>query len=185
MVHLENLKMKTMNETIKNNLEKMYHTYGDTFKNLSFSTEHNKSCVISEARAINGDQLKTNCCKKSSGIESVDAISFNKNKMKFIFIEFKIKQIKNLRERDKFESLIKDLNEKFAGSWNCFGHNIDKYHDCQKNKIEKIFVYKIKDKMRDSMIEFNPLKRELQKYNIAIISAKLFEEKVKNYEYRI
>jgi len=105
--------------------------------------------------------------------------------MKFIFIEFKIKQIKNLRERDKFESLIKDLNEKFAGSWNCFGHNIDKCHDYQKNKIEKIFVYKIKDKMRDSMIEFNPLKRELQKYNIAIMSAKLFEEKVKNYEYRI
>ncbi|WP_249728544.1 hypothetical protein [Spiroplasma attinicola] len=176
--------MMNMTEIIKHNLEIMYKSYHNTFENLSMGGEHNnKPCVKSKEEAISGDRLKEGCnkCKKYEENKSVDAISFNKNK--FIFIEFKIKQRQNMK--NELHKLSKTLKDKFYYSLKCFRHNLDKDEVWEPRPVEKIFVYKLDDRVRNQRIELKPLKYELKDTNIVIMRSEDFDEKINNYKYNI
>lgn len=175
--------MTKLNEITKQKLKKIYSELGCSFSDLSFSKESKKSCVESEAKAINGDRLKENClkCKKLNKIKSVDAISFNKNR--FIFMEFKIKNLDSLKKSSN--TLLKNLCKKFDDSWKCFQHNIDTECLYSKTNQEKIFVYKIRDKVRDSTNFFNSIRDKLKENNIKAIRSENFEKNICFYEYKL
>lgn len=175
--------MKNLNENIKNNLKEAYKKYNAEFSQLSFSSESNRSCVNSNEKVINGDKFKEDCCgKKYKNINSVDAISFNENKMKFFLIEFKIKRMRHFKDENLIVDLSRKLNQKFEHSWDCIGHKIDTEYIFQKSKQERLLVYEFLDH-RNIRLELNKMKQELEKYNINMRNAGSFLKDIDAYKF--
>lgn len=125
-----------LNETLKNNLIRIYKKNKKTFRTLSYSSASKTYSSYSNEYAIDGDNLKILCCNRTRGVKSIDAITFNK-KNEFLFIEFKI-------QKHFHEDIVSDLSKKFMDAFGCFQHNIDTNHEITFNQIKCFFVFDIR-----------------------------------------